>query len=433
MQRQLVELRERRGPGVQQQAHRVGEDVGQGMAGPVAGSLGSRPNRGCTRACRQRVFGAHVQGTQGARAPLAREGGFRRLWHCIACRPTPGPTGRLGAGGLGPNANKLLIPKDRPHMGDVILVRKPPSAIDHQFEPKAEEGVFLASGERTPGGARVMVARDGRTSVRVVQMPIMKDIEAIRWRVERGPQDQTVWVSTTGDVRWNAPPSDMLTVEESVGEIQPWNDGNTASDIIRERFKKHLVPEVEKHLFGLFGHGFLVTPAADDEPDGEVKVGVVEAERPNPENTKTRYVIYSNKVEQQMIKDETTSHRLMVTESADAGVFMNPSTPEWELNKWMDGLSKELDTMEVKNVLEKVPQSKFPNAKPVPSKLVLTKKPMEDSDVIIKSDMGASEVAALIQQAWNPRVRLVACRNFEKRTQRHMTRKTLRETQVRRL
>ena len=50
MQRQLVELRERRGPGVQQQAHRVGEDVGQGMAGPVAGSLGSRPNRGCTRA-----------------------------------------------------------------------------------------------------------------------------------------------------------------------------------------------------------------------------------------------------------------------------------------------------------------------------------------------------------------------------------------------
>ena len=54
-----------------------------------------------------------------------------------------------------------------------------------------------------------------------------------------------------------------------------------------------------------------------------------------------------------MIKDETTSHRLIVTESADAGVFMNPSTPEWELNKWMEGLSKELDTMEVKNVLER--------------------------------------------------------------------------------
>ena len=170
---------------------------------------------------------------------------------------------------------KLLIPTDRPHMGDVILVRMPPSALDHQLEPKAEEGVFLANDQRTPV---VMVVRDGRTSVRVVQMPIMKDVEAIRWRVERGPQDQTVWVSTTGDVRWNAPPSDMITVEESVGEIQPWNDGNTASDIIRERFRKHLVPEAEKHLFGLFGHGFLATPVADDEPDGEVRVGVVEAE-----------------------------------------------------------------------------------------------------------------------------------------------------------
>ena len=166
-------------------------------------------------------------------------------------------------------------------------------------------------------------------------------------------------------------------------------------------------------------YGFLVTPVADDEHDGEVRVGVVEAERPNPENTKTRHVIYSNKVEQKMIKDETTSHRLMVIESADAGVFMNPSTPEWELNKWMEGLSKELDTMEVKNVLEKAPQSKFPNAKPVPSKLVLTKKPMEDSEVIIKSDMGASEIAAIIQQAWNPRVRLVACGNFEKDSKAH--------------
>ena len=85
----------------------------------------------------------------------------------------------------------------------------------------------------------------------------------------------------------------------------------------------------------------------------------------------------------------------------------------------MGGLNKELDTMETKNVLEKVRQSEFPNAKPVPSKLVLTKKPMEDSEVIIKSDMGASEIAALIQQAWNPRVRLVACGNFEKDSKAH--------------
>ena len=99
-------------------------------------------------------------------------------------------------------------------------------------------------------------ARKGRPSIMVVQ-----------------PR-QAVWVSTTADVRWNAPPSDMISVEESVGEIQPWNDGNTASEIIRERFKKQLVPEAEKHLFGLFGHGFLVTPVAEEEPHGEARVGV---------------------------------------------------------------------------------------------------------------------------------------------------------------
>ncbi|CAE7340676.1 unnamed protein product, partial [Symbiodinium microadriaticum] len=178
-------------------------------------------------------------------------------------------------------------------------------------------------------------ARKGRPSIMVVQ-----------------PR-QAVWVSTTADVRWNAPPSDMISVEESVGEIQPWNDGNTASEIIRERFKKQLVPEAEKHLFGLFGHGFLVTPVAEE----------------------AKYVIYSNKVKQHMVTDEATSHRLMVTETAEAGVFVNPSTPEWELNKWMEGLSKGLDTMDTKTVLEKVPQSKFPNAKPAPSKLMLDRSP----------------------------------------------------------
>ena len=83
-------------------------------------------------------------------------------------------------------------------------------------------------------------------------------------------------------------------------------------------------------------------------------------------------MIYSNKVKQHMVTDEATSHRLMVTETAEAGVFVNPSTPEWELNKWMEGLSKGLDTMDTKNVLEKVRQSKFPNAKPAPSKLMST-------------------------------------------------------------
>ena len=130
-------------------------------------------------------------------------------------------------------------------MGDPVFVRKPLQAQEHPFAPRAEEGVFLANDERIPGGARVMVERDGRTSVRVTQMPVLKDREVVRWRIEKGPRDQTVWVSSSGDVKWDVPAADLITLEEAMGEIQPWNDGDTPADIIRARFQKHLVPDAE--------------------------------------------------------------------------------------------------------------------------------------------------------------------------------------------
>ena len=68
-------------------------------------------------------------------------------------------------------ALKLLIPKDRPRMGDTVLVRKPPLPAEHAFAPRAEEGIFLGNDERTPGGARVMVLRNGASSVRVTRLP----------------------------------------------------------------------------------------------------------------------------------------------------------------------------------------------------------------------------------------------------------------------
>ena len=49
-------------------------------------------------------------------------------------------------------------------MGDTVLIRKPPLPDEHAFAPRAEEGIFLANDERTPGGARIMVIRDGNTS-----------------------------------------------------------------------------------------------------------------------------------------------------------------------------------------------------------------------------------------------------------------------------
>ena len=62
-----------------------------------------------------------------------------------------------------------------------------------------------------------MVLRDGNTSARVARLPVLKDKEIIRRRLEKGPEDQTVWLSTLGDIRWDTPSEDIITVEEARG------------------------------------------------------------------------------------------------------------------------------------------------------------------------------------------------------------------------
>ena len=58
-------------------------------------------------------------------------------------------------------------------------------------------------------------------------------------------------------MKWDAPPSDMITIEEATGEIKPCYDGNAVSPIIREHFKAYLKPEL---LCSLFGDGLIVNP-----------------------------------------------------------------------------------------------------------------------------------------------------------------------------
>ena len=82
----------------------------------------------------------------------------------------------------------------------------------------------------------------------------------------------------------------------------------------------------------------------------------------------------------------------------------------------MGSLTKELDTMQKKGVLIEMDEGMYPDNRPMPSKLMLRKTPVADDEVTISPKMGAAEVAELIQQAWDPRVRLVACGNFERGT-----------------
>ena len=308
-------------------------------------------------------------------------------------------------------ALKLLIPKDRPRMGDSVLIRKPPLPAEHAFAPRAEEGIFLANDERTPGGARIMVIRDGSTSVRVARLPILKDKSLPRWKLERGPDGQVVWLSTHGDIQWQAKPEDLLTVEEARGEIQPWNTGNAAADLIRARFKPHTQPEL---LFSLFGHGFMVDPVdLVAAPEAATAATAVNGER---SDVKDRYYILSYKVEQDMLKSETEPHRVTIAEDEDASVFTRDGVEEWEREKWVHGLSKELDNMKTKGVLIETDAGKYPDVRAVPSKLVLRKKPIQDSETEESKGIGASGLAEIIKRSRDPRVRLVACGNYERDT-----------------
>ena len=328
----------------------------------------------------------------------------------------------------------LVIPKDRPHMGDAVLVRKPSSTDAHPFAPKAEEGVFLANDERTPGGARVMVVRNGRNSVRVVRMPVLIDKQSARWRLEKGPQDQVVWISTCGDIRWDAPPADLITVEEATGTAQAWNDGNTASEIIRQRFNAHLKPEL---LFSLFGHGFLVGPEL-----GELAVAAAgKQDEPFQEESKDNwYRVFDAGTEDAMNEMEIALRLLaeeeITGEPVPSSIFFTGTEQERQpwikaagdevLNMTTNAAWVEVNISSAREELGLGPHERLP--KVLPMTVVCTRKPllMQDDKCEPSGDAGkvlgnkslqapqsASEVKALEQKRFKPKVRLCVCGNFE--------------------
>ncbi|OLP94992.1 Retrovirus-related Pol polyprotein from transposon TNT 1-94 [Symbiodinium microadriaticum] len=328
----------------------------------------------------------------------------------------------------------LVIPKDRPHMGDTVLVRKPSSTEAHPFAPKAEEGIFLANDERTPGGARVMVVRDERNSVRVVRMPVLIDKQSSRWRLEKGPRDQVVWISTCGDIRWDAPPSDLITVEEATGAVQAWNDGNTASEIIRQRFKAHLKPEL---LFSLFGHGFLIGP----EPGEPVIAAAGKQDVPFQEESKENwYRVFDAGTEDAMNEMEVALRLLaeeeITGEPVPSSIFFTGT--EHERQPWIKAAEDEVSNMttnaawvevNINNAREELglgPHERLP--KVLPMTVVCTRKPllMQDDkcesnrdakkvhdDKGLKAPQSASEVKDLEQRRFKAKVRLCVCGNFE--------------------
>ena len=137
---------------------------------------------------------------------------------------------------------ELLIPKVMPRMGDTVLVRKPPNAANHPLGPWVEEKNILSNEDRTQELLASWWHGMGRprSELSECQGEGRRDCQVEASERPMRSSDSSGGQSTHQNIRWDAPLSDMITVEEPVGEVQPWNDGNTASEIIRERLKKHL-------------------------------------------------------------------------------------------------------------------------------------------------------------------------------------------------
>ena len=336
-------------------------------------------------------------------------------------------------------ALKLLSPKDRPRMGDTVLVRKPPLPAEHAFAPKAEEGIFLANDERSPARARVMVLREGVSTVRVTRLPVLQDKQVPRWKLERGPNDEVVWLSTHGNILWNAPPEDLITVEEATGQVQAWNTDNAASSVIRARFKDHMQPEL---LFSLFGHGFLV-----DSPELAVASGAAVAVADETKHDflegKRCWICHRTARECHQAKldsippgpkgyqidaadTETTADEIAnlmaevasmkaSAETVDCRVFVE-GTEEARM-KWFNGAKAEMEGMREKGVLDELkrdslraelglgPDERIPRV--LPTKLVVSRKP---EDGALESSQEPSKIE---DPPWKAKCRLRACGNFE--------------------
>lgn len=139
---------------------------------------------------------------------------------------------------------------------------------------------------------------------------------------------------------------------------------------------------------------------------------------------KDRYHVLSYDMEQEMNQTEVNSQNLVSAESVPQSVLYGDNVSGEEQEKWFQALQLELENMEANSVLKAATREEAKDyfgaselPVPVPSKLVLTRKPTLDAAGAKNSAAAAATEASM---AWNAKVRLVACGNFQADTQPHM-------------
>ena len=155
------------------------------------------------------------------------------------------------------------IPADAPTLGDAVLFR-PEKTED--FQPRAEKARLVCHDDRVSNGALVLVVHGGRESLVRTYCPRLANEPRPRWKIHSHPDSgQTVWVSTSGQIGWEAPPDGgVLTFEERV--LGPALDEEP--ELMAEGGLQGLASAVN---FQDFNHGFLLPPENEDGSGPEAR------------------------------------------------------------------------------------------------------------------------------------------------------------------
>ncbi|CAE7336713.1 unnamed protein product, partial [Symbiodinium sp. CCMP2592] len=273
-----------------------------------------------------------------------------------------------------------------PEPGDYVAVTVQGAG---PFDPRVEPGRFIAQSDVAVQGALVLVTRAGQEHLITARLPAVIDKKPEQWRTHVTPLGDLVWISSSGQVRDGEVVRDlgvdlgMLTVEEREqgGHVEqglPFVARASAGNHLEEE-PLAMVPEVRKKVKN------------DDKAD--------------------RYQILPYEVEQEMNRAEVKVAQL-VTDTIDARILSDPKTPADEKLKWInEGLKPELQTLQQKGIYDEWDEADIPSgAKVLPSKVVLTKKPLDND-----AEVDPAEPLS----TWRAKARIVVCGNYEQNTVGH--------------
>ncbi|CAE7646758.1 RE1 [Symbiodinium pilosum] len=324
------------------------------------------------------------------------------------------------------------IPADAPTMGNAVLFR-PEKTED--FQPRTMKARFVCHDDRVSNGALVLVVRDGREVLVKTYCPRLNNEPRPRWKIHTNPDSgQTVWVSSNGQIGWEAPPDGgVLTFEERM--LGPSLDEEP--ELMAEGGLQGLASAVD---FRDFNHGFLLPPEIGAAPGPVAHAATAKA---SVMGSDSRYVGLSVEEEQEIEDSERLAailaEKQLTVESVTTSVLTSGS--EMAQKKWIGSVEAELGNMETKSVWRECHKSKVREAlglgateyipPPLPMKLVLTRKPLlEGGDVTLDAEvseqipkgtskedlsgMSAQTLAELTELAsFKAKCRIVACGNFE--------------------